>query len=262
MHWSGVCGFACRPLCAHAGPTHTGPNNNTVLVATRSGWIEHHQVLEEAGRTQLVHKFGPVSKCVARIALLDERHLVVLERDADRAGKVHVYSVGGALVCTLASEVEEFAVCEQGSRRLLVANANHMELLQFDADHRRLESLCEIAACHSRKLALSGAYAAYCSRDQYQLHVLELVVTAVPEAIPGDDDSGGNAGPDDASGVAQDAVLERLCCNGVGLPLLLPSQTERKPYLVAGPKENFEASVKAAEGYRVRRPFVCVCVFL
>lgn len=241
-----------------------GPNN-TVLVATRSGWIEQHQVLEEAGRTQLLHKFGPISKFVVRIALLDDGHVVVLEREAERAGKLHVYAVGGALACTLASEVEEFAVCDERSLRLLVANANHMELLQFDADHCTFTSLCEIAVCHSRKLALSGRHVAYCSRDRYQLHVMELVVARVPEAMVEDDDDAvvGADNGDDANAVVEYAAPERLCCNGVGLPLLLPALADQKPYAVTGPKDNFEASVTASDGHCVSDAHppsrACVC---
>ncbi len=207
-----------------------GPNNS-VLVATRSGWVEQHRLVvceEGASSMELVCRFCAVSRSVERMALLDELHVVLLERS--RAGQARTLSVYGIChnedetaaaanrICSFARDVDEFAVCDEGSGRILAGNVNGMWLLAFTG--RELQPLAELSICSAKKLALSGAYVGFCAADLQHVYVLHLVIGATKQLL-----------------AAEEEV--RRYCVGMGLPLGLRSLSE-KSYLVQGPRQNFE----------------------
>lgn len=217
-----------EPVCICAGP-----DGSTVVVATRTGFVEVHQVVEE--RTKLLHRFPCAG--VRQVALLDSSHLAVLVEDSITGllgVRVHAM-LDGAVVSAIGTPVEHVAVCQRGSRRLLVCNGNGAWLWQF-TNEQTLEPVAELAAAVALP-RVCGDVLAFCSRDGRRTHVLRVAVQR---------DIGSSEAEAPETDDAEWAFP--LCTTGVGAALLLRPASRQ---LRLGPQPNVDIAVTAEPGWRL-----------
>lgn len=227
-----------EPVCISRGPGHS------VLVATKSGWIELHNV-SGGERSHLTCRFRTTSSRVFYMGLLpllvgeaivtveaqregSDMQMLCVYTDWRSAASPSVTSIG------LPSAVSSFAVCDAGRSRFAVSTSNFITLYQC-LDGATLQPVLEISVSAATKLALFGDYLGWSVGS-----FVSVLQCAVEE--------------DAAAAVSEAGCVDFVVSGGAGQAscLLLPSMAkDQKPFVALGPFRNLTVSVRADEGWRL-----------
>jgi hypothetical protein len=236
-----------EPVCVCRGPGHS------VLVATRSGWIEMHS-FSGGGRSHMLCRFRTSCSRIFQLALLpltigDAIVTVEAQREGSDMQALCVYSswrssspaeAPHVTSLMLSSSVSSLAVCDAGQSRLAVATSNFITLYQC-LDGMSVCPVLEIAVGSAARLALFCGFLGWSVGAM--VHVIKCEVTAT-----------GLGGATNARAAVQSPCVDFKVAGGVGNASLLslPSLAkDQKPFIALGPFRNLSVSVRADDGWRL-----------